>query len=261
MDASVSWLRTKIYGREMNMKKTIKILAIAMVLVLSVLAFVACDFEVDFPFDGSNNNNTGNGNGNNNGGNNNDTPTDPDNGNNIPLISYEVTADEWYEALTLQNATNYTAICSFVAPSDMGFADRGEYILSFDGTTYNYQNKFYLDSETAMDSSVLLTKKGDTYLSYSDGTVEEITKEFYDEIYTEYPPISMSVEAFDLFTYNPDSKMYELKDDIDLGEVSNFKVAFENGKVVRIEFAIDGDPWVCVFTYGTTETIVFPENN
>ena len=68
MDASASWLRTKIYGREMNMKKTIKILAIAMVLVLSVLAFVACDFEIDFPFDGSNNN-TGNGNGNNNGGN------------------------------------------------------------------------------------------------------------------------------------------------------------------------------------------------
>jgi hypothetical protein len=240
--------------KEITMKKTISILLVVLLLAVALVAMVACNPETPEPPVNPDN-------GNNNGGNNNDTPTDPDNGNNIPLISYEVTADEWYEALTLQNATNYTAICSFVAPSDMGFADRGEYILSFDGTTYNYQNKFYLGSETAMDSSVLLTKKGDTYLSYSDGTVEEITKEFYDEIYTEYPPISMSVEAFDLFTYNPDSKMYELKDDIDLGEVSNFKVAFENGKVVRIEFAIDGDPWVCVFTYGTTETIVFPENN
>jgi hypothetical protein len=98
-------------------------------------------------------------------------------------------------------------------------------------------------------------------LSYTEGTIEEITKEFYDEVYTEFPPISMSYNNADLFTYNPVSKMYELNSDVDLGSVSNFKVSFENGRVVKIEFSIDGDPWTCVFTYGTADTIVFPDNN
>ena len=65
------------------MKNAIKILAIIMVLVLSVFAFVACDFDMEFPFDGSGQgDNSGNGTGNNTGtGNGSNTGTGSNTGN------------------------------------------------------------------------------------------------------------------------------------------------------------------------------------
>ena len=98
-------------------------------------------------------------------------------------------------------------------------------------------------------------------MSYSEGVVEEITKENYDEIFSEFPPTSMCYGALDNFTFNPATNMYELNDDVAIDQVSDFKVLFENGKVMKVDFTIDGEPWSCIFTYGNTETIVFPENN
>ncbi|MBR7162932.1 MAG: hypothetical protein IKD35_03050 [Clostridia bacterium] len=234
------------------MKKTISIVLVALLLAVALVTVVACDPETpQIPDNGGNNNN------------NNNNDNDNDNGNNdvTPVIDYEVTAEEWNTIFSLQNASNFKCVCSFTLPSDAEFADRGEYILSFDGTTYSYQNKYYLNDETTLDSSILLTKKGDTYLSYSEGVVEEITKENYDEIFSEFPPTSMCYGALDNFTFNPATNMYELNDDVAIDQVSDFKVLFENGKVMKVEFTIDGEPWSCVFTYGETATIVFPENN
>lgn len=236
------------------MKKTISIILVALLLAVALVTVVACDPET--PQNPDNNDNLGN-----NDNNVNDDNINDDDNNLPPVIDYEVTAEEWNTIFSLQNASNFKCVCSFTLPSDAEFADRGECILSFDGTTYNYQNKYYLNDETTLDSSILLTKKGDTYLSYSEGVVEEITKEIYDEVFSEFPPTSMCYGALDNFTFNPATNMYELNDDVAIDQVSDFKVLFENGKVMRVEFTIDGEPWSCIFTYGNTETIDFPENN
>lgn len=86
MVANASLLRTNLhkiiikYTKINTMKKAIKIMAIAMVLILSVMALVACDLNLDFPFDGNNTGNGGSGNGTNNGSGNGGSGTGNNNG-------------------------------------------------------------------------------------------------------------------------------------------------------------------------------------
>ena len=242
------------------MKKAISIILVVLLLAVALVTVVACDPETPQNPDNNGDNNN-NGNLDNNDNNVNDDNINDDNNNLPPVIDYEVTAEEWNTIFSLQNASNFKSVCSFTMPSDAEFADCGDVILEFDGTTYHYQTIYYLDSEIVMNAEALITKKGDTYLRYSDGETTEITKEQYDEIYTEFAPTSMCYDNFNQFTYNSTSKMYELTGDSTLNGASSFKVAFENGKVVKVDFTIDGEPWTCVFTYGNTETIDFPENN
>ncbi len=180
-------------------------------------------------------------------------------GNDEKETVYTVTEEEWKSAMVSISGGETSLKCTYTEESEYGKGvvlldyDSANKVLRVNNKAYEeYETEYYLwvDGDKAYETDSTKELKVLDMEGYKNTLDQNIT--YYAGGYLfEYGNLS---DKFGEFIYNAETKEYTDTINVENFDVE-FRLKFENGKLVKLYAGQEGEKYTCEYTYGVTVTV------